>query len=158
MKEIHDPSLTETQAGFTYYVSVDGGAYTSSGSPKYLLSSGISTGAHTVTGYVTDSLGTASIPVSWTGTVQPPQVQFTNYSGGRAQVSWTGGPPPQILAPEQVLTIAGTGAGLTVTLLDSGTSSAPVAYGFVTNGTIDQRSNQRFGRVVHHAERGRRRA
>jgi hypothetical protein len=84
-----------------------------------VLPSNISMGQHTLTGYVVDSLGQASTPVSWTGTVQTPQVVFNNNGNGQVQLDWTGDSGPVVLNGGQSYTINGTAAGLTVTPLTS---------------------------------------
>jgi hypothetical protein len=88
-------------------------------------------GQHTLTGYVVDSLGQSSTPVTWTGTVQAPQVVFNNNGSGQVQLDWTGG-SPVVLSGGQSYTINGTAAGLTVMLL---TTNAD--YTLQTNGSID---------------------
>jgi uncharacterized repeat protein (TIGR01451 family) len=129
---VNVPSLADNQAGFTYYVSVDGGSYTSSPSPNFLLPSNISAGTHTVTGYLTDSEGQSSPVYSWTGTVQAAQVTFTNNGTGQVQLNWMGSSGPVTLDANQSYQISGTASGLSVTLLTSNAS-----YQLATNGSID---------------------
>ncbi|HEY7315532.1 MAG TPA: PKD domain-containing protein [Gemmataceae bacterium] len=105
--------LTGPQTTFTYYVSLDGGAYTSSSSPTYLLPSGISQGQHTLSGYVQDNYGGISRTSTFMAFVGPPQVEFEDNGSGQVNVNGT------ILGPSQPWYFSNSTTPLTVTLLTS---------------------------------------
>jgi hypothetical protein len=116
---------------YPYYVGPDNGTYTSSSSPTYLLPSNISSGQHTVSGYVEDSEGATSPVYTWTGQVQAGDVTVVNNGTGQVQLNWTGSGGAVTLNANQSYQIAGTAPDLTMTLLTSGAT-----YNLATNGTI----------------------
>ncbi len=130
---VGDPSVADTQAGFAYYVSLDGAPYTSSSSPVYYLPSNISTGSHTLTGYVEDSQGQTSSVSSYSFDVESSTdetVEIENQGPGSVTATWGGG--STTLSPNQpVYYIDGSAPNLTFTLDTSG-----VSYVISTNGTI----------------------
>ncbi|HEY7427591.1 MAG TPA: PKD domain-containing protein [Gemmataceae bacterium] len=118
---VSDPSLADTLAGFTYYVSLDGGAYTSSTSPYYYLPGDISQGSnHTVSGYVEDSAGQTSPVYTHSFVVTAPQTYVENGGSGQIELDWTGAPEPVVVNANSIYGIASDVSGLTITLLTSG--------------------------------------
>ncbi len=130
--DVVDPSQTQQQDGFTYYVSIDGGAYQST-TASFLLPSDLSLGSHTVSGYVQSQDGAVSATMTWTGTVAAPQVSVINTGTGEMQLNWTdaNGAEQEDADPGTTYTLDGTAADLTITLLCSGGN-----YQIATNGSI----------------------
>ena len=130
---VTDPSTVQQAAGFTYYVSVDGGNYTASTSTTFQLPSGITVGVHTVSGYVLAQDGGQSSVITWTGTVTDAEVSVLDTDSGEMQLDWTGDSGPVDVDPGATYDIAGTAPGLTITLLSSGAD-----YQIYTNDSIAQ--------------------
>lgn len=124
-------SRADLLAGLTYYLSVDGGDYTSNKTGDFILSS---PGRHELRGYVEDEDGVDSAVYSTTE-------YFQDYAGwgienrgsGTARMTWVGGGDPVLLGPNQTYYFTGPVSNLSITLLNSGTS-----YDLRTNGSIDQ--------------------
>ena len=127
-----DPSQAETAAGFTYYVSVDGGAFVPTSSPSSLPLAGLPDGTYTVSGYVANAEGAVSPTSTATVTLQDPQVVVSMPIGIAAQVAWAEGPAGGVeLQGGQALYIDGPADGITVTLLQAGD------YSLATNASFD---------------------
>jgi PKD repeat protein len=124
-------SQADRAAGFTYYVSVDGGAYLSSASPSVMVP-GLTDGAHEATGFVQGQDGAVSPVYRTTVEVVGAQVFVENTGTGEILVSWTGGSATQV-DPGAAFGIAGTAPGLSITLLTAGAD-----YQLITNGSIEQ--------------------
>ena len=127
---ISDPSNTEMQAGFTYYYSVNGGAYTSSSSPQFFLPDYTQGLNYTVQGYLTNAEGVSSPIYTTSVTTGAAQTLVANQGSGSVLIDGT-----TTLGPGQYLLTNGIDPNLDVTLLSSGAS-----YTLYTNGnfgTID---------------------
>jgi PKD repeat protein len=129
---VYDPSYAETTAGFTYYMSVDGGPYTSSSAPSFLLPAGLSDGTHTVSGYLADQHGDASPVYTDSIDLVDPEVTVSNSGDGQLNLTWVGSPDDGVtVGANTSYTINGPADGLTITLLTPDASDA-----VATNGTI----------------------
>ncbi len=128
---VTDPSTVQQALGFTYYVSLDSGSYTSSNSATYSLPSDITAGTHTVSGYVEAQDGGISSTITWTETVTTSQVSVMNAGSGEMQLDWTGDSGSVPVDPGTMYVIPGTAPGLTITLETAGAN-----YDIHTNGSI----------------------
>ncbi len=127
-----EPFDGDTLPTFTYFVSLDGGAYSSGTSPLFQLPTGISDGQHTLTAYVEDAAGNSSNPITWTGTISDAQTIVVNSGTGDVQLDWDGAANPIAVTANSSYTIAGTVTGLSLTLLD-----ANATYDLASNASID---------------------
>ncbi|HVS39904.1 MAG TPA: PKD domain-containing protein, partial [Gemmataceae bacterium] len=119
---VSDPSYTETTDGFTYYVSVNGGAYVGSSSPMFYLPNYAPGISYTVSGYVQNQEGATSAVTTVQGTTVGTGVWVENDGDGYLQI----GGSQTVIQPGGY---AEVGDGMTMTLLTSGAT-----YQIYTNG------------------------
>ena len=125
---VQDPSHADWVAGFTYYVSMDGGDFVPSSSDTF---TGPGVGVHTIRGYVTNRDGVASnIYQLQNFNIYPSHTVIQNANQGSIRIS--GGGDPIILGPAESHDFMTIVDGLSITLLTSG-----ARYVINTNGSID---------------------
>ena len=142
---VSDPSNTEMQAGFTYHVSVNGGAYSSSTSPAFLLPDYTPQQHDSLQGYVVNAEGVSSPVYSAFVSTGTAQTVVANQGNGSVLVNGT-----TTLAPGQYLLTNGIDAGPHVTLLSSGAS-----YILYTNGnfgTVDAAAGVASVQLIVHTD------
>lgn len=102
---VDDASWTDTQAGFTYFLSTDGGAtYSSSSSPTFTPTF-TPAQTYSLAGYIQDKDGGASETYLLSVTVVPSWTVIANAANGYLQVTWSGG--SVTLNPNQYYAMAG---------------------------------------------------
>ncbi len=85
---VTDPSGADTEAGFEYHYSLDGGAFAGSDSPDYVLTDLAAGTSHTVRAYVTDQDGDRS--ETFTETFQVLGDRLVRVAGtGAVHLTWT---------------------------------------------------------------------
>jgi len=84
---VSDPSYADTQAGFTYYYSVNGGSYSSSTSSNFALPSYTSGLSYTVTAYIEDTYGGTSSVYTATVTTATGVTVVANHGSGTVDVN-----------------------------------------------------------------------
>jgi PKD repeat protein len=126
-KQISDPSYMDHAAGFTYFYSVNGGAYLSSASPKFYLPDYVPNTQYTVRAYLQDKDGGTSPVYETSVFVVPTQTFIVNHGTGYVGLTWGGNTVE--LGPNQFY--VGVGSDLTVTLRTAGAS-----YDLQTNAGI----------------------
>ena len=142
---VTDVSPEEAAGPFTYYVSVDGGAYVGSSSPTSTPLSGLTPdptqwSSHTVSGYVVDGEGQSSAVLTSYVYLAPSDYQqpvpspvILNYSDtGAIAVDWAGNANGPVTLSGYGSYTTTSASGLTVTLLDPNSS-----YTLTTNGAFD---------------------